>query len=331
MQNQHPDDPWQRQSLNNQPIQGRQPSEPLPSNTQWGQQPPYQQPISPGQFQPPPPQQRSGGFRQWIRTRRRRTKFALGCGTLFLVLLMCTCSLAAYGSTLPKPKTSSTPTTSVANNSGGQSTPITQATQAPTVQPTATPSPTPSPIPTATATPSPIPSPTPSPTPSTNTGAAVLGGSLNAFIAKFGQPNDHSDPGMPHFKRCSNSNIDQIILMQENDSSSGLIVSILAAGCTSTSWTTQFANAYCSTLLPSDAKYQRSVQIPGSSTQFASVDKIYSSATLAKAFTADNFTDVNGNLVQPGLFDVDYLYASNADTSHVDSCNLQLGTQQTQG
>ena len=30
----------------------------------------------------------------------------------------------------------------------------------------------------------------------------VLGGSLNAFIAKYGQPNNHSGDGNPRFERC---------------------------------------------------------------------------------------------------------------------------------
>src|SRR5258706_4327340 len=47
-----------------------------------------------------------------------------------------------------------------------------------------------------------------------------------------------------------------------------------------------------------------------------SVDKIYYSAMLAHTFAADNFTDNNGTLVQPGLFDVNYFYVSNNDTSH---------------
>ncbi len=91
------------------------------------------------------------------------------------------------------------------------------------------------------------------------------------------------------------------------------------------------APAICSSYLPADAKYQKSVQIPATDTKFASVDKIYYSATLAHEFTADNFTDANQNPVKPGLFDIDYLYASDNDTSHIDSCNIQLGTQQTNG
>ena len=90
------------------------------------------------------------------------------------------------------------------------------------------------------------------------------------------------------------------------------------------------AEAMCSPFFPADARYKRSVQIPGTQSQFAAVDKIYFSATLAHEFTADNFTDANNNPVQPGLFDVFYLSGSNIDLSHIESCDIQLGTQQTQ-
>lgn len=57
---------------------------------------------------------------------------------------------------------------------------------------------------------------------------------------------------------------------------------------------------------------------------------IYFSATLAKKFTADQFTDVNQNTVKPGLFDINNLYNDNNDLSHINSCSIQLGTRLTQ-
>ncbi len=184
--------------------------------------------------------------------------------------------------------------------------------------------------PTATPTSTPIPSPTPKHTATTikNAGPAVLGGTLDAFIAKFGPPNDHSSAGMPHFNRCGNSNIDQLILLQDSygGTSTHHIISVTVQACTSTSWTMSLAQANCSSFFPADAVYKRTVQVDNTS-----IDKIYFSATLAHEFTPDNFTDANSNQVQPGLFDVNYLYVSNTDLSHIDSCNVQLGTQQTQG
>lgn len=161
----------------------------------------------------------------------------------------------------------------------------------------------------------------------TNAGPAILGGSLDAFIAKYGQPNTHSADSEPHFKGCSNSSVDQLILSQVSlESDAGPITSITAQACTP--WTTSFATTYCTSFLPPDAKYERSVNRPASSSQFASIDKIYYSATLAQEFAAEDFSDGSGDGVQPGLFDVNYLYANNTDMSHIGSCQLQLGTQQ---
>ncbi len=106
-------------------------------------------------------------------------------------------------------------------------------------------------------------------------------------------------------------------------------MSILINSCPSMPWSISQANAVCSAFLPSDAKYQRSLQVPGNSDQSPGVDKIYFSAKLAHTFAADNFTDNNGALVQPGLLDVNYFYVSNSDTSHMNSCDLELGDSQT--
>jgi len=180
--------------------------------------------------------------------------------------------------------------------------------------------------PTATLVPTATPTPKPTATAIRNAGPAVLGGTVDAFIVKFGPPNDHSSAGLPHINRCGNSNIDQLILLQDSyGGTSAHIIAVTVQACTSTSWTMSLAKAMCSLFFPADAVYKRTVQVGDTS-----IDKIYFSATLAHEFTPDNFTDANSNPVQPGLFDVNYLYASNTDTSHIDSCDVDLGTQQTQ-
>jgi hypothetical protein len=110
-------------------------------------------------------------------------------------------------------------------------------------------------------------------------------------------------------------------------SSKGPITSILYASCST--WTVSTAEALCSKFFPADAIYQKTVTIPGSASQFPALDKIYYSATLAREFAADNFTDANKNPVKPGLFDASYLFVNNSDTTHIGSCNVQLGTRQT--
>jgi hypothetical protein len=157
---------------------------------------------------------------------------------------------------------------------------------------------------------------------------AVLGAQLSVFTAKFGQQNDHSSPGRPHLARCGNSNVDQLILSQiSSNSSTGPITSILYASCST--WTVSMAESLCSTFFPIDAVYQKTVTIPGSPSHFPSFDKIYYSAILAHEVATDNFTNANRNPVEPGLFDANYLYENENDTSHIGSCKVQLGTQQT--
>ena len=225
----------------------------------------------------------------------KKTVLSLGFGLLIVMLLLCSCGSTGTSSTV-----SPTPTK---QSTGITPTPTKQSTEI-----------TPSPTKQSTST-----------TPTT-----ILGGSLNAFIAKYGQPNNHSGDGNPRFERCKNSDVDQVALSQVSlESRSGPIMSILINSCPPTPWSVSQANTVCSAFLPSDAKYQRSVQVPGNSDQSPSVDKIYFSAKLAHTFAADNFTDNNGALVQPGLLDVNYFYVSNSDTSHMNGCDLELGNSQT--
>jgi hypothetical protein len=280
--------------------------------------------MQPGQFQPPSyppnnaPQQNRRGLWQWYRSKSRKTKLGIGCGVIIAILLFFSCIGAAIGSGTKTNTPSVTSPSPTPHNTQTNPT-ATQALVLATATPTMTPIPT--------ATPTMLPTPTTPP----KTELPVLGASLNAFIAKFGQPNDHSSSGMPHFERCGNSNTDQLILSQISiENVSGPITSVLVASCSS-SWSTSQATAACSLYFPPDAKYQRSIQIPGNQGQFANVDKIYYSATLAHTFAADNFTDANQNMVQPGLFDVDYLYAGSDFNSPIDDCQILLGTQQTGG
>lgn len=162
-----------------------------------------------------------------------------------------------------------------------------------------------------------------------NSGIAILGAQLSAFVTKFGKQNDHSSPGQIHLARCGNTNTDQLILTQLPAlSTTGPVTSILYASCST--WTVSTAQSLCSKFFPADAVYQKTVTIPGSISHFPAFDKIYYSATLAHEFAASNFIDANKNQVQPGLFDANYLYENTSDTTHIGSCNVQLGTRQTQ-
>lgn len=162
--------------------------------------------------------------------------------------------------------------------------------------------------------------PTSTATTALNSGPAILGALLSAFTTKFGQPNDHSSPSQPHLARCNNSNIDELILSQVSiQSATGVITSIAFQLYPGMNNAVSAVEAECSAFFPADAVYQKTVTIPGSPSQFPAFDKIYYSATLAHEFAADNFTDASQNPVKPGLFDTNYLFANDNDTSHIDS------------
>ncbi|HKV57279.1 MAG TPA: hypothetical protein VJO32_03325, partial [Ktedonobacteraceae bacterium] len=149
-------------------------------------------------------------------------------------------------------------------------------------------------------------------------------------VAKFGQPNDHSGNGLSHFQRYPDSNIDYLILLQGPALNSPTIESVTVQADDAKPWDVTTAEAICRSFMPSDAVFQKRIDIAGSASQLGSFDMIYFSATLAKEFTPDQFTDANQNSVKPGLFDINYLYNAPNDFSHINSCSIQLGTQQTQ-
>ena len=232
------------------------------------------------------------GFGNWFRTRSPKTK--LGLGLIAIALLLCMFAAYEFEIAIGAPGTNS-----ALNNAGNTKTAISPgATNTSTLQHTQ------------------------------NVDTAILGAPLSAYTAKFGQPNNQSSPGQIHLARCKDSNTDQLILAQLSlESPTVPITSILYASCST--WTVSTAESLCSKFFPTDAVYQKTITIPGSSSHFPAFDKIYYSAILAHEFAAATFIDANKNLVKPGLFDTNYLYENTGDTEHIGSCNIQLGTQQT--
>ena len=154
---------------------------------------------------------------------------------------------------------------------------------------------------------------------------AIIGSDTGAFVAMYGQPNNHSVPsaGYYHFRRYARSNLDYLIV--QADASDGGIyaqrVKGVMAQAPGAGWNQQEASAACNVFLPHDAVYVRTVELANG------YDKVYFSATLAGLFRASAFTDPNGNQVKAGLFDVEYIYQSK---TIIISCGLLIGTEQTQ-
>jgi hypothetical protein len=202
------------------------------------------------------------------------------------------------------------------------------------------------PAPTLQPTTAPTSKPTPKPTvQSTQDLAAThgtphLGGPISDFIGAYGQPNDHSNPGgyasQYHFQRDTNTTdvTDGLIVSTSADSKSAvddILVAAVAQNATyndpqaGSSFSPSDAKARCMTFAPSDARFKQEFVYANNS----GYDMVYTSASLAQSFQAADFTDSQNNQVQAGMFDVSYLYKSNGDTQHIDSCDMIIGEQQT--
>ena len=136
---------YQSPSLYNQPTQG---------NSGQFQQSPY------NNFQPPRKRTSLGG---WYKSRTRKMKLGIGCGTIIAVLLFFTCIGTAIGSrNLAPTPTPTAPSGQAAVISSPTPTRIPSPTPVPTHKPTLTPThePTPTPTPKPTSAPTHAPQPT---------------------------------------------------------------------------------------------------------------------------------------------------------------------------
>lgn len=174
--------------------------------------------------------------------------------------------------------------------------------------------------------------PTSKPTTQATTGinpgvnSPILGGNLSAFTAKYGQPNSHSVPasGLYHYKQYPGSNLDFLIVNTDltDGSAYSRRIESITVQAPDAGWSQQEATTACAAFLPPDAVYKQQINLT------YGYDNIYSSASLGQLFPASAFVDVNGKLVQVGLFDVEYLYQHG--TKNIVSCSFMVGTQQTQ-
>jgi hypothetical protein len=206
-----------------EPPYGQQPF----GQQQWDQQVPeyqpsfYNQPTqpAPGQFQQPPynnfpPPRRQSGIWQWYKSRTRKVKISIGCGTILAVLLLFACIGTAVGSVNLATQSTPTPTTP----SHQAAILVSQA-----VSPTLTPTPSPTPKPTIPPTHAPQPTQpphTPTPCPGVNCnpwGYNFTAGNLiyrppsnfcNYFncISSFWEPDD---PGDGYVVQCADGSYSQ--------------------------------------------------------------------------------------------------------------------------
>lgn len=244
--------------------------------------------------------------------RPSRKRLGIGCGLALIVFIGAVILIGSHGQAAPPASTPTTAPVAHVTQAIATSAPTKAVTQVPTPHVTATTQPTAQ----ATATVAPV------------SGPALLGSDIGTFVANYGQPNSHTDVagGLYHFQRYPGSNIDFLIVMVDlaDGGVYGTRVENVDVQAPDAGWTAQQADAECAAFLPRDAVYKNQVGLSGG------YDKIYFSASLAALFLATAFTDANGNQVQAGLFDVQYLYQGQLAASPLDGCSILIGTQQTQ-
>ena len=174
--------------------------------------------------------------------------------------------------------------------------------------------------------------------PVAQSGAAVLGGPGQAFIAKYGPLTSQSNAtqGDLHFKQYPGVAADFLIVqtgkyvaIAPGDTDA---YSIAVAPPPDQDWTATAAKQTCAAFMPADAhSVKQVVTTDPTSKAVDGLDDIYLSASLATIFPASAFQDANQNQAQAGLFDVWYLHAKEGDSSQIASCTIMVGEQQTQG
>jgi hypothetical protein len=258
----------------------------------------------------------------WVRTRSRPVQIGLGCAAL-IILCICGTSVLVLAAGGGSPST--------ANTSPGATVTATATATAThrSAGPTATA--------TATAT-------APHAAPATLTsrgggsgngsGPALLGGSGQAFIDKYGPLTSQSDTstGDLHFRQYAG--VAQDFLIVDLGVRLGITpggqnaATILVSAPPGQSWTTSQADASCAAFFPSDAGRVKSVPVTNSSGVIG-VDVVYHSDALTRVFPASAFVDASQNPATPGSFDVMYLYTTPNSSGQIDDCQIALGTQQT--
>jgi len=174
----------------------------------------------------------------------------------------------------------------------------------------------------------------PTATPGQNSGPAVLGGTGQAFINKYGPLTSQSDTstGDLHFRQYAGVAQDFLIVslgvhlgITPGDQNAA---NILVSAPTGQPWRMSQADAVCAAFFPSDAGRIKSVPV-ADSTGVIAEDALYHSDALACVFPTSAFVDASQKPTTPGSFDVMYLYAPPNSIGKIVSCQIALGTQQT--
>lgn len=158
---------------------------------------------------------------------------------------------------------------------------------------------------------------TPSTTPQTHVTQtpakpAVLGATENDFIVTYSAPTQRASESRIHKATIEGTSITiSLTLDAANDGGHVHFIKITGTGANKATM-----EGIAKHFLPTDAKYQKDMQVADFGTEH-----VYSSASLAKTFPADMFQDSNGNNITPGTFYV----ACGDQVDGPNACSLNLG------
>src|SRR5579884_3677937 len=159
-------------------------------------------------------------------------------------------------------------------------------------------------------------------------GTATLGGTADAFTAKWGAIQQNLNGVVFSYNRqcgaAGQAYCESITLNQGVDGKFYVALITLSTADTQSRDSTT-AHAVCGAYVPADSQFTRDVAyVPGNST--TGDDRIYHSDSLAQRFTADQFVDGNQNPITPGTFDILYYYVTANDDSQISDCQIAIGT-----
>ena len=200
--------------------------------------------------------------------------------------------------------------------------PTTQATQAPTQASQPTAQPTLAPTPTA--------QPTSAPTKAPTIGSqVVVGGTEDAFTAKFGNPtSQQTQNGAQELDYATgDATIGQfgIVLWPDTRTVYGLVI----AAPTGQPWDAITAIPLCINYLPGDVTLDQPKNITDTAGNVVGLFQSGYSTELANTLNPAYFNDAIGNnLVKPGTFSIRYTYTDSSGTAS-NLCTIRLGMQST--
>lgn len=147
----------------------------------------------------------------------------------------------------------------------------------------------------------------------------VLGGTQDAFTAKYGQPSQ--DIGNLYFYQ----NL-QVDITSDTHLADGMLVGVPKGQ----SWTMTMGTTQCAMFLPKDAVFVKSFPIVDTGTVYDGVAKVYTSQALGGVFALDKFTDQQHHQITSGTFTVAYTYHFDQakqiwDKGQFLQCEIDLG------